>query len=70
MTPTVMKFIDTMLEKKRSEILNATHPEIREIIEALLKFNDNLEPQFVQDGPAKESALRPYPPLSKNPFNI
>lgn len=50
MTPTVMKFIEEMLEKQRKNIMDATSPEIRAIIEALLSLDKKLESEDADEG--------------------
>lgn len=67
MTPTVMKFIEHMMEKKREEILAATHPKIREVIEALLRLDDEINPSVPTDN---LEGISRNPALPTNPFNI
>lgn len=68
MTPTVMKFLEEMLDKKKSEILGATSPEIREIIEKLLIIDEERNKPMVD--PLVEKALAQPKGLPTNGFNI
>jgi len=69
MTPTVMKFIEEMMNKKREEVLAATHPKIRELIEALLRLDDEMSPKEDTQGDLYSTLVK-HEPLPKNGFNI